>query len=116
METTTLETVWSKSKILVKGLIIFLLVLFLLIPTFFVQELIQEREARQKEAIAEVSSKWAGRQTVTGPVIVLPYWLNEGADPAKQTRVRHFAYFLPEDLQVHASVVPQEKHRGIYKV
>ena len=116
METTTLETVWSKSKILVKGLIIFLLVLFLLIPTYYVQELIEEREARQKEAISEVSSKWAGRQTVTGPVLVLPYWQAEGADPAKQTKVRHFAYFLPDDLQVTSSVTPQEKHRGIYKV
>lgn len=113
---TTLETVWSKSKILVKGLIIFVLVLLLMIPTFYVQSLIEEREARQKEAIAEVSSKWAGRQTITGPIVVLPYWQNEGTDPAKQTRVKHFAYFLPDDLQVNASVVPQEKHRGIYKV
>jgi inner membrane protein len=113
---TTLETVWSKSKILVKGLIIFLLVLLLMIPTFYVQNLIEEREARQKEAIAEVSSKWAGRQTLTGPVIVLPYWQNEGADPAKLTQVKHFAYFLPDDLQVNATVEPQERHRGIYKV
>jgi inner membrane protein len=113
---TTLETVWTKSKILVKGLIIFLLVLLLLIPTFYVQNLIEEREARQKVAIAEVSSKWAGGQTVTGPVMVLPYWQNEGADPTKVTRVKHFAYFLPDELQVNGTVTPQEKHRGIYKV
>lgn len=113
---TTLDTVWSKSKILVKGVIIFFLVVLLLIPTFYVQSLIEEREARQKEAIAEVSSKWAGRQTVSGPFIVLPYWQAEGADPASQTRVKHYAYFLPDDLRVEATVTPQEKHRGIYKV
>jgi inner membrane protein len=58
METTTvLTTLWQKSKLLVKGIIIGLLVLLLLIPTYFVQNLISEREARQKEAFNEVSSK-----------------------------------------------------------
>ncbi|HEY1115138.1 MAG TPA: cell envelope integrity protein CreD, partial [Chitinophagaceae bacterium] len=113
---TTFDTVWSKSKILVKGIIIFFLVLLLLIPTFYVQNLIEEREARQKEAIAEVSSKWAGRQTVAGPFIVLPYWQTEGDSTSRLTRVKHYAYFLPDDLQVRATVTPQEKHRGIYKV
>ncbi|MGZ8537417.1 MAG: inner membrane CreD family protein, partial [Flavisolibacter sp.] len=60
---TVLKTAWSKGKLLVKALIIGMLVLFLLIPTFYVQDLIKEREERQKEAIAEVSSKWAGKQT-----------------------------------------------------
>lgn len=113
---TTLDNVWSKSKILVKGLIIFFLVLLLLIPTFYVQSLIEEREARQKEAIAEVSSKWAGRQTITGPFIVVPYWQAEGDATSSKARVKHYAYFLPVDLWVTASVTPQEKHRGIYKV
>lgn len=113
---TTLNTVWSKSKILVKGLIIFFLVLLLLIPTFYVQSLIEEREARQKEAIAEVSSKWARRQTITGPFVVLPYWQADGDSASAKARVKHYAYFLPDDLQVAATVTPQEKHRGIYKV
>jgi inner membrane protein len=113
---TTLDTVWTKSKILVKGLIIFFLVLLLLIPTFYVQSLIEEREARQKEAIAEVSSKWAGRQTISGPFVVLPYWQAEGDSTSAKGRVKHYAYFLPDDLRVEASVTPQEKHRGIYKV
>lgn len=113
---TTLDTVWSKSKILVKGLIIFFLVLLLLIPTFYVQNLIEEREARQKEAIAEVSSKWAGRQTISGPFVVLPFWQAAGDSTSTKTRVKHFAYFLPDDLRVEAAVTPQEKHRGIYKV
>ncbi len=62
--------VWSKSKWLIKGCIIAFLVLLLMIPTNYVQQLIYEREARQKEAIAEISSKWAGRQTLTGPIVV----------------------------------------------
>ena len=70
---TVVTNVWQKSKLLIKGLLIGGLVLLLLIPAYFVQNVIIEREARQKEAFTEVSSKWAGRQNITGPILVLPY-------------------------------------------
>ena len=113
---TTIQNVWSKSKVLIKGLIIAFLVLLLIIPTFFIQGLIAEREQRQKEAIAEVSSKWAGGQVVTGPLLVLPYWQTDSDTATKKIRSKHFAYFLPDALVVNASIIPKEKHRGIYKV
>ena len=115
MDTITfVETAWNKSKLLFKGLIISFLVLLLLIPTFSVQNLIEEREQRQKEAIAEVSSKWAGRQNIAGPVLVLPY--KEPSLDSSKTMTKHFAYFLPDELTVNAQVQPQERSRGIYKV
>lgn len=113
---TTLQTIWSKSKVLVKGLIISFLVLLLIIPTLYVQNIIEEREQRQKEAISEVSSKWAANQVVTGPIIVLPYWQTDNDTSEKKIRSKHFAYFLPDELSVKAVVVPKEKYRGIYKV
>ena len=113
---TTIQNVWTKSKVLIKGLIIAFLVLLLIIPTFFVQELIREREQRQKEAVVEVSNKWAGAQVVTGPMIVLPYWQTDGDTTIKKIRSKHFAYFLPDELSVNANVIPQEKYRGIYKI
>ena len=105
---TVLKTAWSKGKLLVKALIIAMLVLFLLIPTFYVQDLIKEREDRQKEAIAEVSSKWAGKQIITGPVLVLPYWQHE-VDTANRMSSKQLAYFLPDQLSIQSTVVPQEK-------
>ena len=113
---TVIQNVWSKSKVLVKGLIIGFLVLLLQIPLLYVRELIGEREARQQEAIAEVSSKWAGRQNITGPVLVLPYWQNTGDTAYVKARSKQYAYFLPDVLNVNAAVTPQQKHRGIYKV
>jgi inner membrane protein len=77
--------------------------------------LIEEREARQKEAIAEVSQKWAGKQTITGPILVVPYITAANVD-GKVTNVKKYGYFLPDYLQVSANAIPQEKHRGIYKV
>jgi len=104
----TLPTMWEKSKLLVKGFLILGLVLVLLIPTFFVRELILEREDRQKEAVNEVSSKWASRQKITGPVLVLPY--------AESSGDRKLAYVLPDTLTMIADVNPEKRHRGIYQV
>lgn len=114
METTFIETAWNKSKLLLKGLIISALVLLLLIPTYSVQNLVEEREQRQKEAIAEVSNKWAGSQNIAGPVLVLPY-LEAIGDNAKPG-AKHFAYFLPDEVIMNAQVQPEERSRGIYKV
>jgi inner membrane protein len=114
METVATST-WQKSKLLVKGLLIGGLVLLLLIPTYFVQNLIQEREARQKEAFSEVSSKWAGRQNITGPVLILPY--NEvSLVNGLYTPVRKFAYILPDKLTFQSTVNPEKRYRGIYEV
>src|SRR5436305_14072453 len=84
---TVLQNVWSRSKLLIKAMIIALLVLVLQIPTYYVSDLIQERETRQKEAITEVSSKWAGKQNITGPVLILPY-LQTDSDPASKVKSR----------------------------
>jgi len=109
---TVVESIWTKSKVLIKGLVIAVMALLLMIPAAFISDLVQEREQRQKEAVAEVSSKWAGRQNLAGPILVLPY-----LDKSDSTsRVKHHAYLLPDELNVIATVSPEEKHRGIYKV
>jgi len=112
---TVVQNGWTKTKILVKALIIGGIVLILQIPTLFIQDLIKEREQRQKEAIAEVSSKWAKKQNITGPVLVLPFWQWNG-DSSNKNGTKHFAYFLPETLTINSTVSPEEKYRGIYKV
>jgi len=77
METTELKTtaysLFDKSKLFFKAVIIFVMAFFLWIPTNLIRDVINERERRQSEAIEEVSSKWAGRQTITGPILVIPY-------------------------------------------
>ena len=86
---TVIQTVWTKARILVKALIIGGIVLILQIPTFYVQDLVKEREDRQKEAITEVSSKWATKQTITGPVLVLPF-LQAAADSTTITKRKKY--------------------------
>ncbi len=113
---TIVQNVWTRSKLLVKSMIIGLLVLILQIPAMYVRDVIEEREQRQQDAIAEVSSKWAGHQVLTGPVLVIPYWESSQDSTARQKRTREYAYFLPDKLDINARVTPQERHRGIYKV
>ena len=113
---TMAASIWQKSKLLIKGLLIGGLVLVLLIPSFFVQNVISEREARQREAFTEVSSKWANRQNITGPVLVLPYTENAVGDKGQPLVLKKLSYILPDNLNVESIAVPEERHRGIYQV
>ncbi|MFN0216353.1 MAG: cell envelope integrity protein CreD [Saprospiraceae bacterium] len=100
-----------------KGVVIFSLMLVLLIPTSMIESLIHERERRQNEAINEVSSKWGLRQTVSGPILVLPYeqtHLNtENNEVYKEIK---YACFLPDELRFNGRVNPEKRHRGIFDV
>jgi len=115
METTVAQA-WQKSKLFFKALLIGILVLLLLIPAYFVEELIKEREQRQKDAYEEVSSKWAGSQIITGPVLVLPYAETVANVSGPPSILRKQAYLLPDKLTITGDMKPEERHRGIYQV
>ncbi len=120
METSISETIgtaWQKSKWIVKGFIIGLLALLLLIPVMYVKNLIYERQERQEQATREITGKWAGRQNIIGPVLGIPFWDNATDDTSSAKKIiRRIAYFLPDNLDVKATINPKEKHRGIFKV
>jgi inner membrane protein len=110
----SISTWWNKNKIILKSFLIGLLVLLLLIPTFFIQGLVTERKQRQVDAVTEISSRWAPAQTVTGPVIGIPY--TEMVTDDKNTHeVKRWAYFLPTRLSIHSRLVPETRYRGIYQ-
>ncbi|HEX9511291.1 MAG TPA: cell envelope integrity protein CreD [Puia sp.] len=110
-----LSSFWKANKIILKSFLIGFLVLLLLIPTYFIQNLVSERQDRQKEAVAEVSSKWAGSQTITGPVIGIPYH-ERVTDQGNTREEKKWAYFLPAKLNIHAHIIPEKRYRGIYQV
>ena len=106
----------QKNKLLVKGVIIASLALLLMIPSMFVQGVITERQERQREAVTEVSKKWADTQTVTGPVLVVPFSFKKIDMLGRYETSRDLAFFLPDNLDIHSTVTPEKKHRGIYDV
>lgn len=92
--------------------IVVLLVLFL-IPAGMVSGLIHERENRQDNTVAEVSSAWGEAQSIVGPVLVVPY---TQINAKTFVRTQEYLYFLPEDLDVKGDVETELRSRGIYDV
>jgi inner membrane protein len=109
---STINNLIEKGKLFFKAVIIFVMAFFLWIPTNIIRDVINEREGRQREAIEEVSSKWAGRQTLTGPLLVIPY----NSTGAGGTNQKKHVWFMADVLDITSSVAPQKRHRGIYDV
>lgn len=97
------------------------IILLLLIPTQMIRGLIYEREWTQKEAINEVSSKWAEEQTISGPFISIPYYKyvreSSGKDSStKVVKLKEFLHILPTQLNVEGAINPEKRYRGIYEI
>ncbi|MBS1687269.1 MAG: cell envelope integrity protein CreD [Bacteroidetes bacterium] len=111
-----ITTFWDRNKILIKGLLVGFLILIMLIPSVFILNLVSERKSRQEEVVKEVSSKWAGSQTLTGPVLMVPY-KEPGQDAnGKQVIYKKLAYFLPDVLTINSSMQPEKRHRSLFDV
>jgi inner membrane protein len=114
---------WLSESVIIKLISIGILMLLLLIPSSLVQDLIYERQLRADEVIAEVSGKWGAPQTITGPILSVPYkqsylvdeWTN-GVKHTRREEALRTAYFLPETFAVKGDVTPELLHRGIFDV
>ena len=99
---------------------IFVLILILLIPAVMVQNLIHERMLRQDEAVFEVSSKHAESQSITGPVLTIPYVVTKQVKNADGTyrdaKERYYYHILPEELNIEGEVTPEKRKRGLFEV
>lgn len=109
---------WIEESITVKLFSIGFLVLILLIPSAWIVELMEERESRAESVMQEVSEKWSNSQTVSGPILVIPYRTVEKIDQGKngivfKEKVENY-FFLPEKLDIQGMVDPKVLHRGIF--
>ena len=107
---------WSKRSVTLKLISISILILLLLIPSSMLNSLISERKTIRDKAIDEVSSKWGEPQTIGGPVISIPYKTSSKDKDGNSEIVINYAHFLPENLTIEGTVVPEKRYRGIYVV
>jgi len=106
----------EKNRLLIKGFLIGFLILLMLIPAALIGNLVRERQLRQEQVVEEVSSKWADAQTVTGPVLIIPYhYTYKGADD-KIITLRKTIHLLPEALRINGEVLPEVRQRSLYQV
>jgi inner membrane protein len=92
----------------------------LLIPVGMIDGVISERQNRRQEAVREVTSIWGDRQTVVGPLLVVPFLrkiTENDKDGVTKTRTEiGHASFLPEKLRTGGRLRCETRYRGIYKV
>jgi len=101
----------------VKMVIVTGLAMVLLIPSFLIREIIQERIALSENVKNELYAQWGGKQVVSGPVLNVPFTAKEPRENALNSSTRKgVAHFLPETLQTDGVLFPETRKRGIYKV
>ncbi|MBC8043816.1 MAG: cell envelope integrity protein CreD [Rhizobacter sp.] len=105
-----------RSSVILRLIIIGVLGLVLLIPAALIQDVITEREGRRDEATREVSEKWGGIQTVSGPMLTVPFKKLFKDTAGKIATYIEYAHFLPEQLNIDAKLDPEIRHRGIYDI
>jgi len=101
------------------------LILLLHVPLLLTHGVLIERQGYQRQAVAEIASRWGGDQLVTGPILAVPYAYKTTvirpkvvAGKVVQVEETEFAaataYFLPEVLAVGGAIETEIRHRGIY--
>jgi len=108
--------VWVKNSLSVRLLSVGFMILILMIPSSMIESLIRERQYRSDDAKREVSSVWGEIQTISGPVLTIPYkktYVNE--DKKLYTQIE-YAHFLPENLTINSEIEHEKRHRGIFDV
>jgi inner membrane protein len=111
METQQPLSFWQKNKLIIKSFFIGFLVLALLIPTFIIMYLVNERKDRKLEVTREISNKWSASQTITGPFLIIPY-----SETENNVVVKKYLNILPEQLDINGNIEPEIRYRSIYKV
>ena len=108
-------TFWQRNRLIIKAFFIGILILALLIPTAFIIYLVTERQERKREVVQEISNKWSGAQTISGPYISVPYFINDNNN-RNAPAVKKYLYLLPEQLNVNSTIATETRYRSIYKV
>ncbi len=108
-----------KYNIYLKAGIIFFIALLLLAAVSLVTGLTRERQSLQNETISDISGKWGNAQTITGPVLTVPYYRIEKQlledKRTKLVKYKEHIHILPESLNINGDIIPQKKHRNIYE-
>lgn len=85
-----------------------------------IQGVVGGRESYRDKVVGEVAQSTAGRQSLTGPMLVVPYrerLAAVGGDPKVQgpAVVHNEVVVLPDSLVIDSRVAVEERYRGIYR-
>ncbi|MDD4872112.1 MAG: cell envelope integrity protein CreD [Kiritimatiellae bacterium] len=116
-----------KNGTVIKMVTILIMVILLMIPLLMINSVLSERLQRRNEAVSGITATWGSEQTISGPVLIVPYKYQckvlkdqvingrkEKVEVVEQMIAR--AYFLPANLKVSGKLDPSILHRGIYEM
>jgi inner membrane protein len=115
---STLQLSWqsriSSRSMGTKLMVVCGLALLMIIPSLFVEGLIQDRTRRAADVATEISGHVGGRQTFLGPTIAIPYSLQP---QSRGDYVRHGIYLVfPKQASVVLKTETEERRRSLFKV
>lgn len=112
------------SAMMVRCLVIVGITIGLLLPLGYFSTVVDERADLYSNAIANISEGWGKKQTISGPILVVPYesWrtvLEEDPEDFQKKIKRDEKYIsykivLPKKVDFSADLTPQTLYRGIY--
>lgn len=115
---------WLRNSITARMIVVGFLLLILLIPLSFVQDLIRERSYRQIEVTKDINNKWGKEVILQGPYFRIPYKTytttktfnkeTEKYETETHENLNH-AFFFPEELNINSQVEADKLNRGIYE-
>lgn len=104
-----------KNSPTIKVIVVLIITLILLIPAYKIESLIYERQNLQTQVTDEISMKWGAEQTISGPIITVPYLEIENEGTTYEKRTTNHLFILPESLNINGEILPKIKKRSIYK-
>jgi inner membrane protein len=115
----------NKYPLLSKVLVIGLLMLLLSIPLLMVRDLIQERSQNRETATEEVARAHAGAQTLTGPVLYVPYTETftrtvsvgeTGHTREERVTQSHAVIRFPTLMETRSQLATETRWRGVFPI
>jgi inner membrane protein len=103
---------WHQSLTIKMGMLVFLGILFL-IPLELIMSVILERQTNSEKVRSEISDQWAMKQIITGPILNIP--VKTILKNKAENVFFHTWHILPENLEIKGEIIPEIRHRGIYK-
>ena len=110
-----------QQNLTVKVMILFGLTFVFAIALLFIGGVVSERERYRDKVVADVGQSLARAQTLTGPVLVVPWRerIESSPRPGQPTvpqEIRGESVVLPEVLECKSSVHAERRTRGLYRV
>ena len=98
----------------VKLIVVCSLALLMVIPSFFVSGLVDDRTSRAADVTKEISSHVGGPQTFLGPTLAIPY-IVPPQNPSESTKHGMYLVF-PAQASADIHTTTEERHRSLFRV